>query len=153
MRDIRESPRMMGYIRLEMEAAIAKAIGSPTVKWLRGDGLDATYRVTLEPSGDRTEGTLTHLFEHFGLALPALWQHALRLEAEETQDADYRFSALVDPVHGERLYFNVLDDGSLDCGSPSPQCGNGCSGEFELSSCRCSVICEECRESYTVDHA
>lgn len=87
MLDIRKSPRMMGHVRLEMEAALAQAVGAPTVKWLHGEGLNAFYRVTIEPSGDRVEGTLTHLFFHFNLTLPALWQHALRLEAEEALDA------------------------------------------------------------------
>lgn len=85
MRDIRESPRMMGSVRLEMETALEKAAGS--VKWLHGEGLAAVYRVTTEPSEDRVEGTLTHLFFHFNLTVPALWQHALRLEAEEALDA------------------------------------------------------------------
>lgn len=87
MRDIRKSPRLMGHVRLEMEAALAQAVGAPAVKWLRGEGLAALYRVTTEPAGDCVEGTLTQLFEHFGITPPAPWQHALRLEAGEALDA------------------------------------------------------------------
>jgi len=91
MHDIRKSPRLMGSVRLEMESALAKAAGytgeHELVKWLRGDGLKAVYRVAVESSGDRVEGTLTDLFEHFGLTFPSLWQHALRLQAEEIEEA------------------------------------------------------------------
>lgn len=63
----------------------------------------------------------------------------------------YTHYADVDPVHGERLYFFVIPlINEIDAASPMPQCGNGCSSDFVLTSRRTHVQCQECGATYRV---